>query len=297
MRIETLLTGFLEAHKLHRTYIDIATQWFQPLSHRIALHQNDANRPILVAIHGSQGSGKTTLAAVLALLLEQLHHRNAIALSIDDFYLTLAERQQLAKNIHPLLATRGVPGTHDMQLTLDTLQQLLHFNKAVQIPRFNKARDDRFATTQWLKLDKPVDVIILEGWCLGCEPQSNDELRTPVNELERKRDIDGRWRQYVNQQIEQRYLELNKLADIWVMLKAPSFDCVYEWRLEQEQKLADQHKQESNIMNADQIAEFIQFYQRITEHCLVILPPKMHFLFELGRGRQIMRVTEPKTLA
>src|SRR5512139_1667980 len=79
-----------------------------------------ATRPMCVAITGAQGGGKTTLARVLT---EELTRSglSAVACSLDDFYLTHAQREALAQSVHPLLVTRGVPGTHDVELCLRTL--------------------------------------------------------------------------------------------------------------------------------------------------------------------------------
>src|SRR4029077_10879364 len=81
-------------------------------------------RPILVGLCGSQASGKSTTAGRLAERLGRLGARTLV-FSIDDFYLTLPERRELARTIHPLLATRGVPGTHDVALMANTILALL----------------------------------------------------------------------------------------------------------------------------------------------------------------------------
>jgi pantothenate kinase-related protein Tda10 len=70
-------------------------------------------RPLVVGLTGPQGSGKSTLAARLPDLLAAAG-LNAGVLALDDLYLTKAERQRLAADVHPLFATRGVPGTHDV---------------------------------------------------------------------------------------------------------------------------------------------------------------------------------------
>ena len=78
------------------------------------------------------------------------------------------------------------------------------------------------------------------------------------------------------------------------MLKAPSFDCVYQWRLEQENKLRDSlmnstsNSVTNKIMDDDGIKRFIQYYQRITEHLLVTLPEKVDYLFELDEDRKVL---------
>ena len=76
-----------------------------------------------MGLSGCQGSGKSTLVKAIAHVLEDVHHVNAVVLSLDDFYLTKAERELLARTVHPLFATRGVPGTHDLDLLRQTLSE------------------------------------------------------------------------------------------------------------------------------------------------------------------------------
>jgi D-glycerate 3-kinase len=101
-------------------------------------------RPVVIGLCGAQGSGKSTTAGRLGTRLEVNGYATAV-LSIDDFYLTRAERAALADSIHPLLTTRGVPGTHDVKLVMHTLLNLLEAGAAdtVPIPKFDKSRDDR----------------------------------------------------------------------------------------------------------------------------------------------------------
>jgi D-glycerate 3-kinase len=292
------LSGFLQQHRLPAGYQQQITEWFAPLADAIKTHHNGAGRPIIVGINGAQGSGKSTLAACLVYLLEQQHHLRALSLSLDDFYFTRAERQRLAQGIHPLLSTRGVPGTHDIPLARKTLSDLLHQHLPVLIPRFNKAIDDRYPPEFAECINEPVDVIVLEGWCLGASAETEDALSEPVNELESSEDPHGRWRRYVNEQLALFYPKLFELIDIWVMLKAPDFQCVYDWRLEQENKLRDSSRAQHQIMDASQLARFIKFYQRITQHTLKTLPSRVNYLFELDQNRQIIKLTsKPPTLA
>ena len=75
--------------------------------------------PPILGIAGSQGSGKSTLAKAVA------ERFGGASLSLDDVYLTKAERAAMAARVHPLFATRGPPGTHDLGLLnrlLDRLQ-------------------------------------------------------------------------------------------------------------------------------------------------------------------------------
>lgn len=299
--LHPLFAKFLSRHKLPASYLHQATQHFSPIIDDI-LHQLTDRRPILLGINGSQGSGKTTLAAYLQTALAAEHQLRVVSISIDDFYYGKAERQQLAEQVHPLLATRGVPGTHDVPLALATLNALRQAEKeTVAIPRFDKASDDRLAEPSWDRVQTPVDVVILEGWCLGAAPEAEAALKEPVNPLEAVQDSDGRWRHYINQQLASVYPPLFKQIDIWVMLQAPSFDCVYQWRLEQEQKLAEklqsipQKNQNgwpaaapAGLMDASQIQQFVQYFQRLTQHMLNTLPAQVDHVYRLDNKRKII---------
>lgn len=287
------LSQFVHQNKLGADFSAQAQEYFVPLAREIVnLHQNK-RRSVLVGVNGAQGSGKSTLSELLVHILKQKYGLKAISLSLDDFYYAHHERQHLGHSVHPLLATRGVPGTHDVMLTLETIHQLLHHNNAtiVPVPRFNKATDDRHEETQWTQVSQAPDIILFEGWCVGATAQDDNELTMPVNALEEYEDKDGHWRHYVNEQLKHHYEPLFAKLDCLIMLKAPNFDCVYQWRLEQEQKLIasldSSSKDSKQVMNEQQIARFIQHYQRITQHLLQTLPDKAHIVFELDKTRKI----------
>ena len=276
---------FLSRHRLPAAYLDLALNWFVPVGQLLAEHQIGAGRPLLVGVNGSQGSGKSTLCAFLCDWLGEAHSLRALSLSLDDFYLTRAEREQLAMDVHPLLATRGVPGTHDMDLLQHTLRSLLA-GQPTSVPRFDKAVDDRRPDEQWDRVDGAVDIVFFEGWCLGVAAQPAAALEPPVNALESREDPTGSWRQYVNGVLQDRFPAIHAMVQEWVMLRAPSFDSVYRWRLEQESKLA-QRRSGAGIMSAEELERFIQHYQRLTEHCLATLPRRVNHLFSLDEQRAI----------
>lgn len=287
-RIPEWQAALLRRHGLGSAYLSTALEWFGPLARSLAKHQKGADRPILVAINGCQGSGKTTVADYLCCALAEDHGVAAIALSLDDFYLTRAEREELAVQVHPLLRTRGVPGTHDLGLLRETLVQLLN-GEQLAIPRFDKAIDDRKPAGAWDKLTSPVQVVLLEGWCIGVHPEPADALATPVNDLERFEDPDGNWRSYCNQAVANEFLPLYDLVDEWIMLRAPAFECVFEWRQEQEQKLAATLSPEkaAALMDEETLTRFIAHYERYTRQCLALLPDKVNHLYSLDHQRHV----------
>lgn len=286
--------GFLDRHQLPRTVLTHAQKWYSPLAESLAALQIGADRPILVAVNGSQGSGKTTVCDYLRVALEADYGLAVLSLSLDDFYLTREQRRNLAQGVHPLLATRGVPGTHDMSLLEHSLDALLDpvRSGSVAIPRFDKATDD---SAEWEQVNHRVDLVLLEGWCMGARPQSTAQLTEPVNALECNEDPDGHWRAYINTVLARDFLPLYQRVDQWIMLRAPSFACVYRWRLEQEQKLVASAVagEPDRRMDAAQVARFIQYYERLTNHCLEHLPERVQHLFTLDEQRQVTAYCQP----
>lgn len=294
-----LFQDFLIQQKLPVSYLNTAKRYFNVLIDDV-LQRCKQQKPVVISINGSQGSGKSTLAAYLDVVTTQRHQLNVVNLSLDDFYLSHQARQSLALNVHPLLQTRGVPGTHDIALALKTLAALKQAqHSVVRVPRFNKATDNPVDEQAWDRVSTPLDVIIFEGWCIGAQPQTETELEEPINALEAQQDNTGSWRHYYNEQLAHSYPELFDQSDVSVMLQAPSFDCVYQWRLEQEEKLRTSSQAHTNdteqnpdrTMNASDIRHFVSHFQRITEHMLKTLPAQVHHVYQLNDRREIIDET------
>ncbi len=289
----------IQRNRLPDNFFSIVDNWYRPLAEAVAGKHQALGSTFVLGVQGTQGSGKSTLADFLTVILSTDHQLNTVALSIDDFYLTLEERLTLARTVHPLLKTRGVPGTHDVQLAVNTIDQLkaLSSGQSLSLPRFNKAIDDREPESAWTRVSQPVDIIIFEGWCVGMQSQLEDELTTSVNRLEADEDPDGRWRHYVNQALAKDYHDLFSRLNALAVLKAPSFACVYEWRLLQEQKLAASlanasDEMKSKILSPEQVERFISHYQRLTEHGLQTLPQQADWTLHLDQNHVITQMTQ-----
>lgn len=259
-----------------------AKQICEPLVSRI---QDAGRRPgFLVGLCGAQGSGKSTLSLVLAEMLRREGLRVAV-LSLDDLYLTRTQRQVLATDVHPLLATRGVPGTHDLALGSQVIAALAR-PASVALPRFDKAADDRFARSAWPVVQGPVDVILLEGWCVGARAQAAQDLIPPINELERLEDPDLVWRSYVNLALVGPYRALFDRLDLLVLLAAPSFDVVLAWRQEQEAKLRARVADTGHVMSDEAVVRFVAHYERITRWILQDMPGRADIVIRLNAQRR-----------
>jgi D-glycerate 3-kinase len=101
---------FLQRNQLTESYLEQAQKNYKSLLENFSeQHHRGSSTTRIIAINGSQGSGKSTLADYLCTVISERHNISTLALSLDDFYLTKTERLKLALDVHPLLATRGVP--------------------------------------------------------------------------------------------------------------------------------------------------------------------------------------------
>ena len=259
----------------------------RPLAESIHALRASLARPVVIGINGAQGSGKSTVALFLSGWLEQELGLKTAILSLDDLYLTKAERQTLAKESHPLFVTRGVPGTHDVALGMRLLDSLTGNagTPAIALPSFDKALDDRRPEAEWPLVETPVDVVLFEGWCVGARPQEQDGLRQPVNALEAEDDADASWRRTVNDRLASDYAELFEQLDMLVMLRIPSFDMVFEWRGIQEAKLRDATGSgQTNV----ELSGFIRHFERLTRHMLLTMPGYADVVIDIDKNHRLV---------
>ncbi len=293
------LEEFIDAQQLPQAFWAVVDDYYLPLAQWLYTKYKPGKlqmaTPPVVGVSGAQGTGKSTLSAILKIILEGNYGWRTAILSLDDIYLGRIERQTLAQTVHPLLQTRGVPGTHDTGLGIDIIAQLqkLTIGHTIQLPRFDKALDDRKPLNDWEAFTGPADLIIFEGWCVGSQPFDSGALITPINSLEAEEDPDRVWRNYINQRLLSDYRALFATLDTLIMLKAPNFDCVRRWRLEQEQKLAtqsaltDTSEAPNQIMNKQSLSRFIQHYERLTLHNLAEMPDRANVVLSLDSQHQI----------
>jgi D-glycerate 3-kinase len=282
------LTEFQANGQLPGVFVDIALAICEPLAAEV---QARADRPgYLVGICGAQGSGKSTLTAVLA---EMLRRRGLIVavISLDDLYLSRGTRADLGRSVHPLFVTRGVPGTHDVELGRSVLGALGNSGD-VALPRFDKAIDDRAAQSTWPVFAGSADVVLFEGWCVGARPQSPEALANPLNQLERDEDPNGTWRSYANDALAGPYRALFDPLDMLILLEAPSFDVVLDWRLEQERKLRNRivagGGDVKRTMSDEAVVRFIAHYERMTRWILQEMPGRADLVVRLDGQRNLV---------
>ena len=247
-------------------------------------------KPFILGLAGGQGTGKTTVTSIVTIILTKYFNLKVFKISIDDFYKTRKERSKLSKKIHPLLMIRGVPGTHDTKIISKFFTDVKKnkFTKT-SVPKFDKSIDDRSSKNNWYKISSKPDVVILEGWCVGAKVQKNSQLRKPINPLEKYEDYNLRWRKFVNLKLQKEYKKIFRNLNSLIYLKAKNFKILQQWRLTQEKKLRLNSKKRKNlkIMSKDDVLNFMQTYQRITQNMFKDAPKYASIIFKLDSKHQI----------
>jgi len=282
---ETKKDKFKNKEKMIKSFLIPVSFW---ISKRV-----NKKKPLIIGLAGGQGSGKTTISSILTLILQKYFKLNVFKVSIDDFYKTRKDRKLLSKNKHPLLMTRGVPGTHDIDLMLGFFKKIKDKNfKSLLIPKFDKAIDDRCSKSLWHKIKTKPDVVIFEGWCVGARAQSSSQLKKPINSLEKVYDQGAKWRTHVNNQLKNKYKTLFNQLEGLLYLKAKNFNLLRRWRLKQERKLWVQTKNKKNlkIMSSVDVINFMQTYQRITQQMFKDALKSSSIIMNLNSNHQIEKI-------
>lgn len=241
-----------------------------------------AHLPWMLGLQGPQGCGKSTLAAALVDALGDAGVR-AVAVSIDDFYLTHNEQLGLAARHpgNPYLRYRGYPGTHDIALGRQQIEAIAALRRDEQtlVPVYDKSacegRGDRAPRSAWRRVTGPVDMLIVEGWMLGFSPADEaivePDLRAPNALLAR-------------------YAAWNQKLDAFVSLSIDSLDTIVQWRVDSER--ARRNRGETALSDEDArdyIKRFLPAY-RVYVPALVARPPcEDVWRIELGEDRMPLR--------
>ena len=279
---ETVNEKFKNKEKMIKSFLIPICFWIAKKANK--------RKPYFIGLAGGQGTGKTTISSIIKIILEKYFKLKVFKISIDDFYKTRKERIKLSKKIHPMLMTRGVPGTHDIKMMLDFFKKIkVKSFKKMKLPNFNKAIDDRFPKKNWYSINQKPDIIIFEGWCVGARPEINKTLKKPINSLEKSNDQNLIWRKHVNQQLKTKYKKLYSQLNCMIYLKAKNFSLLQKWRLKQEKKLwlKNKNKSGNKIMNKWDVINFMQTYQRITQNMFKNMPKYASIILNLNDNHQI----------
>ena len=274
---------------------DLLDLLHRPLARVFRRWREERGQTVIVGLQGSQGAGKSTLCSLLPMVLAEEQGLEMAVLALDDIYLGRAQRQRLADEVHPLLLTRGVPGTHDAALGIEILESLKSSDgEEVTIPAFDKGTDDRLGPEASHRLRGPFDIVIFEGWCVGLDDAPDHDWQTPINQLEATEDADGRWRSFIREHLAGDYRDLFARLDRMVMLRAPSWEIVSVWRGKQEAMMkAARGDSATESLDAASLERFLAHYERLTRLTLQRLPERSDVVIELGDDQRPVEIRWP----
>ena len=282
---ETKTEKFKNKNRMIKTFLIPLCYWIK--------NKINNRKPLLIGLSGGQGTGKTTISSIVSLILTKYFKLKVFKISIDDFYKTRKERISLSKIKHPLLRTRGAPGTHDIKIIFRFFNKIKSKKfTQIKLPRFDKSIDDRCKRNLWYNIYSKPDVVIFEGWCVGARPQKVFNLKKPVNLLEKTEDKSLKWRKHVNKQLEIKYKKLFNKLDGLIYLKVRNFFLLRKWRLKQEKKLwlKASNKKNLKIMNKKEVINFMSTYQRVTQHMFNDMPKISSVIMNLNDKHQINKI-------
>ena len=236
-------------------------------------------------IAGSQGSGKSTLSVLIKKFFLKFYSKNVVILSIDDFYLSSFQRKRLARKFNTdLFETRGVPGTHNLKLLYKVTNNLMKKKFPVYVPVFDKVTDNN---KNYKRKISKVDLLILEGWCVGSKPIDIKYLKMNINDLEKKNDSNLIWRTAYNSALSD-YQKLFKKFDYYIFIKFPNWEFVIDWKYKQE---LDLRSIKSNIRLKKKLQQFIKYYQKLSKWMSLTTPSYCNVLITLDRNQSIKKIT------
>ena len=265
-----------------------------PLAVNLAETRQKLGRTPIQGILGGQGTGKSTLAQVLQRLLDHLDYTTA-NFSLDDLYKTYTERYKLQKN-DPRLIWRGPPGTHDVYLGIQVLEQCLQpeCNEPILIPRFDKSLYNGMGDRIKPEAIPKADIVIFEGWFVGVRPIDNKIFDTPIPPIETVQDI--QFAKDNNERLKA-YLPLWDKLDRLLVLYPKDYRYSKQWRKEAEHKMIASGK---TGMRDDQIDDFVDYFWRALHPKLFITPliknpDLVDLVIEIDSDRTYDRIYKPGT--
>ena len=257
------------------------TQYIIPLIENI---NNSKYKKFIIA--GPQGAGKSTLAKLFKLVIEKIYKKNVMLLSIDDYYLSKNQRLKLSKKIHPLLITRGVPGTHNIKALKSHINDFQKQNFPISTPIFHKLKDN---ISNREKIIKNAQILLLEGWCCGCKPINKQYLFKNINSLEKNFDKDKIWRKFYNSQLQNEYKSVFSFFDKQIYIQVPSFKNILKWRYTQEKNNALKFNNKI-FLNKIDLQIFIQHYEKLTKWMIKSMPAKADMLIKIDNNQKINKL-------
>lgn len=229
-------------------------------------------KPLIIGLSGPQGLGKLTVVrGVLAELADRFPDLEMAGFSMDDFYLSHREQsvvsQAAAKEGNTLLQGRGLPGTHDTALLLETFRKI-SAGEAVRVPEYDKLafggvgdRKNCDEPEKW-RFFRKLDVVLFEGWFNGF--RAVEPAAFPAVYMAQP--ASGAVHSHKLYHVAAVNEKLREFEPVWgcfskfVYFATPTVSTVYQWRAEQEEQL---WREKGSGMLPEQVRHFVNRYMPV----------------------------------
>lgn len=277
--------------KLSPLPIELLWEVWLPLAIQLSQWRDECQHQCLIqGFLGAQGVGKTTLTSILSLILKQLNCET-VSLSIDDLYLPYRDRLELQK-LDPRLIRRGPPGTHDIHLGLQVLQQFRRGEFPISVPRFDKSAHNGAGDRTLPEIINHADIVLFEGWFVGVQPIAPKLFETAPAPILRQ--CDRQFARDMNDRLRE-YLPLWERLDRLIVLYVPDYQLSKQWRKQAEHKMIASGK--AGMSDAE-IDEFVEYFWKALHPELFIKPlvcdrDRVDLVIEMNASHQIERIYSP----
>ncbi|NJM59768.1 MAG: glycerate kinase [Oscillatoriales cyanobacterium RU_3_3] len=257
-------------------FLETLWNFWLPLALQLSAEKQSLGRTLIQGILGVQGTGKTTLAKILKLILGKLGC-STIGISLDDLYKTYADRQQLQKQ-DPRLIWRGPPGTHDLDLGVAVLDKLRCSQTGelasvensqsglikngettrIEIPRFDKSAWGGSGDRTTPEIVSGADIVLFEGWFAGVRPIEEARLNAFLENAPFPIATEGdrQFARDMNAKLSD-YLPLWERLDKLIVLYPQDYRISQVWRSQAEQEAIAAGK---SGMTEDEINRFVEYF-------------------------------------
>ncbi|CEG50459.1 Predicted kinase [Plasmopara halstedii] len=221
-------------------------KWTIEVVEAVQKKQGDAKHCVCVGISCPQGGGKTTLSVFMQEALAFVGKKCAV-MSMDDVYWKYDQQMAIAKANpgNPLLQYRGNPGTMDVSLLMRIVYECKTSTNVIALPRYDKScnngRGDRAPFCDWDRRLGPLDVLIIEGWCMGFQAVEDPVLGMSAN------------MKAVNEEL-RAFNKFYEELDALIVIQIDNLDWIYDWREQPEQLLREAGKP---AMTSDEVRDFV----------------------------------------
>ena len=203
----------------------------------------------VIGLSALPGTGKTTLG----LLIEKLSLKMNIKVSVvsmDDFYLPFSEMNFAIKD-NPWNVSRGFPGSHSTYLIEDRILEWKNTG-IFNYPVFDKSLRNGLGDRSSWEIKFP-DVLILEGWFLGVNQISSEEIsKEKVKPCLYSHEVEYRLK--IQKNLNEYFKVWQLIEKIW-QIKPKEFSYMDDWKSDQENEML---KLKGNALVDENLKNFLR---------------------------------------